>query len=194
MLAKKFVWMSCLIALSSWAMTVQGKDVTPEQKTILADYEQAVKNNEIAVLFFDSAWNKGDLNAIDKYIPANAVDHSTVPGKSPEQGPASFKSIIVMFRNAMPNLVMTIEDKVYMNDRVVHRWVIKGNHTGTPIFGVKSSGKELVLHGTSIVRVEKGKIMERWANLDLYGFSIQLGLIPPPPAPDSEQKETSTKK
>ena len=43
------------------------------------------------------------------------------------------------------------------------------------------SGKELTFTGTTIVRMEDGKIVERWANVDELGLLQQLGLAPMPP-------------
>jgi predicted ester cyclase len=84
-----------------------------------------------------------------------------------------------MFRGAMPDLKMSIEDEVYSGDRVVHSWKIQGKHTGTPLFGVPTTGKDLTLTGITIVRLENGKIVERWTQLDQLGLLQQLGVIPP---------------
>jgi predicted ester cyclase len=43
------------------------------------------------------------------------------------------------------------------------------------------SGKALAFTGTTIVRMQDGKIVERWANVDELGLLQQLGVVPPPP-------------
>jgi len=144
------------------------------------EFDQVEANNEIATRFFTSAWNKADFSVVDELIPADALDHSMVPGKAPEQGPASFKSIIGMFRAAMPDIQLTILDDFGQGDKIVHRWVLEGTHTGEPLMGVPASGNPIKFTGTTIVRIEDGKIMERWSNLDIYGILIQLGIVPPP--------------
>ncbi len=136
-----------------------------------------VENNQIAVQMFEGAWNEGDFSVIDKFIKADAVDHSPLGS---EEGSDGFKKIIGMFRSAMPELKMTIQDEIYARDRVVHSWKIQGKHTGTPLFGVPASGKEITLTGITIVRIEGGQIAERWTQLDQLGLMIQLGLVPPP--------------
>jgi steroid delta-isomerase-like uncharacterized protein len=138
-------------------------------------------NNAIAVRFFDSVWNKGDFSVLDTLIAPDALDHSTVGGQpKTEKGSASFRGIVSMFRNAMPDIKLTIEDEVYAGDRVVHRWTLTGTDTGG-VMGMPPSGKELTFSGTTIVRMEEGKIVERWANVDELGLLQQLGVAPMPP-------------
>jgi predicted ester cyclase len=138
-------------------------------------------NKAAATKLFTSGWNKGDFAVLDEMIPMTALDHSTIPGKSPEKGPASFKSIIGMFRAAIPDIHLTIEDEVAEGDKVVHRWTLTGTHTGTPLFGVPAKSEKLTFSGTTIVRLENGKVAERWSNVDEMALARQLGLVPPPP-------------
>jgi steroid delta-isomerase-like uncharacterized protein len=134
------------------------------------------KNNQIAVDFFDSAWNKGDFSVLDRLLAPKAIDHSPLGS---EEGAEGFKGIISSFRAGMPNLVMTIADEIYSGDRVVHSWVIKGTHTGDRLMGVPATNKELTLSGMTIVRIEDDIIQERWTNLDMLGLLTQLGIVPP---------------
>ncbi|MFN2203211.1 MAG: ester cyclase [Caldilineaceae bacterium] len=139
------------------------------------------QNNAIAEKFFDSVWNKGDFSVLDSLIAPDADDHSTVGGiPKTEKGSASFRAIVSMFRAAMPDIHLTIDDEVYAGDKVVHRWTLKGTDTGG-VMGAPATGKELTFTGTTIVRMEDGKIVERWANVDELGLLQQLGLAPMPP-------------
>lgn len=145
------------------------RPLTPEQ------------NNAIAVRFFDSVWNKGDFSVLDTLIAPDADDHSTVGGvPKTEKGSASFRAIVSMFRAAMPDIRLTIDDEVFAGDKVVHRWHLEGTDTGG-VMGMPPSGKKLRLAGTTIVRMRDGKIVERWANVDELGLLQQLGVVPPPP-------------
>jgi len=138
-------------------------------------------NNAIAVRFFEAVWNKGDFGVLDTLIAPDALDHSTAGGvPKTERGSASFRHIVGMFRQAMPDIHLAIEDEIYAADRVVHRWVLEGTDTGG-VMGMPPSGKRLRFTGTTIVRMEDGKIAERWATLDELGLLQQLGVVPPPP-------------
>lgn len=137
------------------------------------------QNNAICVEFFEAAWNDGNVR--DDLLSANAIDHSQVGGKQKsDPGSASFKGIVGMFRGAMPDVKLTIEDQIYVADKVVHRWRLNGTDTGG-MMGMPPSGKALTFTGTTTVRMEDGKIAERWANVDELGLLQQLGVVPPPP-------------
>jgi steroid delta-isomerase-like uncharacterized protein len=135
------------------------------------------KNNAQVVKVYNGAWNQGKLELLDEYILPEGLDHSPL---STEKGTTGFKKIVGSFRAAMPELTMTIEDEIYNKDKVVHRWKVQGKHTGAPLFGVPASGKEITLKGISILRLENGKIAERWSSLDQLGLLTQLGVVPPP--------------
>jgi steroid delta-isomerase-like uncharacterized protein len=138
-------------------------------------------NNAIAEKFFTSVWSNGDFSVLDTLISPEAVDHSTVGGHpKTEKGSASFRAIVTMFRTAMPDIKLTIDDEIYTGDKVVHRWTLNGTDTGG-LMGMPASGKKLSFTGTTIVRFQDGLIMERWANVDELGVLQQLGVVPPPP-------------
>ena len=59
-----------------------------------------------------------------------------------EKGSASFRAIVSMFRSAMPDIKLTIDDEVYAGDKVVHRWHLVGTDTGG-VMGMPPSGKKL---------------------------------------------------
>ena len=151
----------------------------PEQAELTAEEQLALAtaNNQIALDMFDPAWNEGDLSVVDRLIAPNALDHSPL---ATEEGSEGFKRIIGAFRAAMPDLHMSVEDEIYLGDRVVHRWRVEGTHTGAPLFGVAPSGNTIVLTGITIVRIEDGLIQERWTQLDQLGLQQQLGLLPRP--------------
>jgi steroid delta-isomerase-like uncharacterized protein len=138
------------------------------------------QNNAIAVQFFDSVWNKGDFSVLDTLIAPDADDHSTVGGKvKTEKGSASFRAIVTMFRSAMPDIKLTVEDEIYAEDKVVHRWHLTGTDTGG-MMGRPPTGQKLTFNGITTVRMKDGKIVERWANVDELGLLQQLGIAPPP--------------
>lgn len=137
------------------------------------------ENKALVHRFFTQAWG-GNLAIVDELIAPDGVDHSTVGGENKvETGPESFKQIIGMFREGMPDCQMTVEDEIAEGDRVVHRWKIVGTNRN-PIMGIPATGKRITLTGTTIVRVADGKIAERWANVDQLGLLQQLGAIPAP--------------
>ena len=135
------------------------------------------ENKTLAHRFFLGAWNEGNMALIEELTAPDAIDHADVDDKKPARGPESFKAVVGMFRSALEGLTLTIQDEVAESDRVVHRWTLRGKHTG-PLFGIPPTGKELVFTGITIVRITGGKIVERWASFDELGLLRQLGVIP----------------
>lgn len=137
------------------------------------------ENNAVAVKFFNSAWNTGEFH--EELVSPDAIDHSTVGGEETQQrGSGHFQQIVTMFRGAMPDIQLVVEDEIYVDDKVVHRWHMTGTDTGG-LMGMPPSGKKLKFTGMTIVRIKDGQIVERWANVDELGILQQLGVVPPPP-------------
>jgi predicted ester cyclase len=46
--------------------------------------------------------------------------------------------------------------------------------------GVPATGRDIALPGTTILRFEGSRAVERWSQADMLGLLVQLGAIPPP--------------
>jgi predicted ester cyclase len=62
---------------------------------------------------------------------------------------------------------------------VVVQLTMYGEHTGD-FFGIASTGREVKVNGTQIIRIAKDKIAEHQGVNDDLGFMRQLGAIPTP--------------
>ena len=67
----------------------------------------------------------------------------------------------------------TIEDLIAEGDRVVYRWTAQGVHLGE-YMGIAATGKAVTMTGIMLLRIENGKIAERWSNADQVGLVCQL--------------------
>jgi predicted ester cyclase len=142
------------------------------------------ENNVIAVRFLDSAWNRGEF--LEELIAQDAMDHSFVGGKAiTEKGNESFRTVVSTFRNAMPDINLTINDEICIGDKVVHLWTLSGTDTGG-LTGIMPTGRRVSITGTTIVCLKNGKIVERWSNADELGLLQQLGMIPSPPESEGD--------
>jgi len=138
------------------------------------------ENNTIAVRFFEEAWNNGNFAVLDELTTPDTLDHSTLHGQT-EKGTESFRQIISMFRTGFADIHLTIEDEIYTGDRAGHRWTLRGTQTA-PFMGIPPTNTKVEFSGTTIVRMEDGKLAERWSNVDMMRLLQQLGVVPPPPA------------
>jgi len=125
---------------------------------------------------WEEAFNKGDLSVADELFAPNYVYHGPIGMEY--KGPEGFKQMVTMFRNAFPDLHVTVEDMVAEGDKVVSRFTFTGTHKGE-LMGIAPTGKQVTIAGTVIVRWVGGKEVEAWGSEDLLGMMQQLGVVPP---------------
>jgi steroid delta-isomerase-like uncharacterized protein len=121
---------------------------------------------------------QGDLEVADELFAPDFVGHDPA---SPEdiRGPEGVKEFAGMYRNAFPDVQMSVEDQVAEGNMVVTRWIASGTHQGD-LMGIAPTGNRVTVAGTSVERIVDGKIEETWDNYDALGMMQQIGAIPSP--------------
>jgi steroid delta-isomerase-like uncharacterized protein len=136
------------------------------------------EQKELVRRYSEQFWGAGDTAAADELFSHDLVDHApAIPEQPP--GPQGQREALEAFRRAFPDLRVTTEDLVAEGDRVVLRWTARGTHKGD-LGGIPPTGKEATLKGIDILRIENGRIAERWAEYDNLGLMQQLGVVPTP--------------
>ncbi len=129
--------------------------------------------------FIDEAWNTGNLEVVDEIMTAGLVLHSP-PGMPP--GRESMKQVIARFRQAFPDVCITVEDQIAETDRTVSRLTITGTHRGPFLNHSRTlmpTGNRISVQVIDIFRHDaNGKLAECWSGFDLLGMLQQLGAIP----------------
>lgn len=128
----------------------------------------------IARRLTEDLWDKGDLAVADEILAPDFVDHDPVPGQG--AGLDGYREMVGVFRAAFPDLRVQNEDVIVEEDKVVLRWTARGTHKG-PLMDIPPTGKEVTLKGIDILRVDGGRIAERWGEFDALGMLSQLGAI-----------------
>jgi len=136
-------------------------------------------NKELVRRWF-SETDRGNDAIVDELCAADYVDHSP---PLPDMGPGNLgvRKANAALRDAFPDTAHFIEDQIAEGDMVVTRLRGRATFTGE-ILGIPPNGKVVEITGISIHRVVDGKLVEHWANADLYGFMQQLGALPTPAA------------
>jgi steroid delta-isomerase-like uncharacterized protein len=133
------------------------------------------ENIALARRVLEDAFNKGELSVIDDVCADGFVDHDPLMGDGSKE---ELKQRIATYRDAFPDLEITIDEIFAAGDRVVTRW----NATGTfqnPIMGLEPTGdKGPPVQGIGIDRIENGKIVESWGQWDTLRFMRNIGAIP----------------
>ena len=133
-------------------------------------------NKELVQAFIQELFTKGDLDAVDRYLAPNFVNHDP-PFPGAPDGPDGMRQAAALFRQALPDWHSDLHQLVAEDDIVVERFTASGTHQGE-LMGVPGTGKTITLPGINIFRVSEGKIVERWGQLDQLGLLHQLGLTP----------------
>jgi serine phosphatase RsbU (regulator of sigma subunit)/predicted ester cyclase len=125
----------------------------------------SVQENEALVRwFFEEAWGKGNLAAVDEYIAVDYVEHTLTPGS--QQGRDALKQFVAMYHEAFPDVKVTMHDIFGRGDRVAYRWSAGGTHLGE-LMGISPTGLHLTTTGITIHRIVRGKCVEGWASVDI---------------------------
>ena len=136
-------------------------------------------NKTLSRRLFEEVWNKGNLAVLNELIANDHVNSGpgTLPGLP--TGPEGAKQFVTMYRNAFPDVHLTIDEQIAEGDKVVTRWTAHGTHQGE-LLGIPATGKSSTVTGISVDRIVNGKIVESWGIFDQFGMMQQLGVIPTP--------------
>lgn len=135
------------------------------------------ENRDLARRFMDEVYNKGNLDFIDELVASNWVDHDPNSPEGMSSGVEGAKQFAEMYRNAFPDLQITVEDLIAEGDKVVMRWTARGMHQ-EELMGIPPSGNRVEVTGINIDRIEGGKFVESWSNYDILGLMQQIGAVP----------------
>lgn len=132
--------------------------------------------------YFESVWNRGELDAIDSFID----DEFSNFGQRDGNVRARTRQIMAAWRTAFPDLRFTIEDEIVRGEAVVHRVTLSGTHTGIfnhPTIGtLPPTGPSFAVDQMHLHHVRDGRIVAHWATRNDLAMLRQLGAIAAPEA------------
>jgi steroid delta-isomerase-like uncharacterized protein len=130
----------------------------------------------IARRFLEEAFNSGNLDVVDELVAPEFVNHDAALPE-PGVGIEAAKASITGYREAFPDLRLTIEQQLAEGEYVTTRWSARGTHQGN-LMGMAPTGKQATVTGITIDRIVDGRFVESWTNWDTLGLMQQLGVIP----------------
>jgi predicted ester cyclase len=102
----------------------------------------------------------------------------------PKKGRAAVQNFMTEFRDAFPDLnFWGVGNLIADGDFVVGRWEGGGTHTGQAFSDFRmgsipaASGRKMKFAGTTVLRLENGRIAEELGQEDALSAMLQLGLI-----------------
>jgi len=129
-------------------------------------------NKALVRRHFDEIWNQQRLDVAAELVDPSYSSHFPLPGQP--AGIAGFIYAVEMLHTSFPDLIISVEDLIAEDDKVVARLTARGTHQA-PFRGIAPTGKEVSWTGIRIFRIADGKIVEHWANWDDLALLQQLG-------------------
>ena len=149
-------------------------------------------NKSIVGRWFTEFWgNPWNPRIINELATADIVVH--YPMHEPKRGRAAVLTFMTEFRDAFPDLnFWGVGDLIAEGDYVVGRWEGGGTHTGAALSDFRlgsipaASGRKMKFAGTTVLRLQQGRIAEELGQEDALTAMLQLGLIRLPEATEPQ--------
>ena len=125
--------------------------------------------------FFEEVYNRGNLAVADELVAPGYISHNEL--NIEVSGPEGIKKAASMQRTAFPDLVTTLDDLIAEGDKVVVRGHDQGTHRAE-FMGFAPTGKRFTVTWIDIFRIEQGKLVEAWLEMNVESFKKQLSPDP----------------
>ena len=142
-----------------------------------SDSSSAEDNKVVVTRFVEEFKNNANHDIVDELFAVDFVHHFTDPRLPP--GRAAMKLLGQSIVAGFPDVQVTVEDLLADEDKVIERTTARATHTGE-FNGIPATGNKLAWSEIHIYRLEDGKIVELWSEIDQLGLLVQLGAVPGP--------------
>jgi len=133
---------------------------------------QQDRNKQLIRQLIDNALNRGNFKIVDELLAHDLEEHDPHQAvmATPRQ---AFTSAVNAFRIAVPDQNTVVDEQIAEHNLVATRWHMTGTHKGT-FMGAAPTGRRVEVTGIFFDRLENGRIVETWANYDLFGLMQQI--------------------
>ena len=121
------------------------------------------------------AYNHGVAEEGDEIFASDFVAH--MPSKPP-MGRPDLDQFIRRVTDGLSGFRYEIHDQVAQDDLIYNRITARGVHTAE-LLGVPATGRPIEMRIINLFKVRDGRVVEQWAEPDLFGLLQQIGAIPP---------------
>ena len=135
------------------------------------------ENKAMIRRFVEEVKNKRQYDLIGEIFTTDYVEHNTTVA-SFGGGTAGYVNFLKHLFAAFPEDSMTIGEIVAEGDRVAYRATESGTHKAE-FLGIPATGKSATWTEIQFFRIQDGKVVEHWVDVDLFSWFTQLGVIPP---------------
>lgn len=134
-------------------------------------------NTAVVSRFIEEFKNNANAGIVDELLAPEFVHH--LPDPRLPAGREGLKLVGQSIVMGFPHVHVTVEDLLADGDKVIERTTATATHTGE-FNGIPPSGNAVTWTEIHIYRLENGKIVELWSEINLLGLLTQIGAIPSP--------------
>jgi predicted SnoaL-like aldol condensation-catalyzing enzyme len=121
---------------------------------------------------FAQALNEKRIELFDEFIHPEYNNHN--PQVQP--GPVGVKAFFRYYLDAFPDTKVVMEDVIEEDDRISARFTYHGTFT-RPFMGYRPNHATVQLRSIDIWRVQDGKFVEHWDELNLLEVFQKMGAV-----------------
>lgn len=118
--------------------------------------------------------NEKDVSILDGLLGEGYINHDRYVE---DDGLEANKRFWSYWLQAFPDTEVTVEDAFAAGDRVAGRFTYRATHNGE-FMGAQPTGRRVEMTSIDVWRVEEGRFVEHWDELNVLEFFGQLGLLP----------------
>lgn len=130
-------------------------------------------NKQLVKLWILDGWNNNrNKEVIDQVFSQDWIDGNPTFADQPK-GIEGAMYFVEQYRKALPDIQFTISHLIADTNYVTFRFEATATHSG-PLMGIAATGKKVNVTGIVIHKVENGKFVMSWNEIDLLGLKMQL--------------------
>jgi len=130
---------------------------------------------ELVLAFFASIRSGKQLDQAQQYMAEHVLAHQMTAEQpaTVQRTPAMYAAHVQEMLEAYGPFTLEVTECIAEGDRVYVRWQQNGTHLGE-VDGYAPTGLPIVEIASAVYRVESGRIVEYWIQIDRAGLQLQL--------------------
>lgn len=134
-------------------------------------------NKNLVRRFVEEVKNQRKLDALGEFFARDYKEHNETVA-SFGGGVAGYQRFLGHLFEGFPDDRVKIELITAENDLVSYRATESGTHRGE-FLKIPPTGRAATWTEIQFFRIADGKVVEHWVDVDVFGWFMQLGVIPP---------------
>jgi len=130
-------------------------------------------NKALARRWYEEVWSADSAAALEELLAPAAETHGFPQPEAALHGAPAFRQSLREFRDGFSDIRVHVDEVIGEGDTVAVRWTAHMKHTGEGL-GIRPTGREVTVPGSSFLCVKDGRITEGWESMDLTRVRREL--------------------